>query len=190
MNWITAAYFSASIAAVALYFALLGRGRRWIKVYGISAVIVSLIFVLIGLILPVAKSIPVSSSLDTVSGWKQLAQRVEGEMAGMPEGTVVIGYEYKVASEIAFYASIETYSNSFVGQRGLQYDLWSNPDDFLGRDAIFVYDQRNRYKNPEGLKDFFDWVEESEPLEVYRGGRVLTTFHIFRCFGYRGPGSR
>lgn len=186
MNWITAAYFSASIAAVAIYFTLLGSGQRRIRFFGISAVIVSLIFVLIGLILPVAKFIPVSSSLDTVSGWRNLAQRVEREMAGMPEGTVVIGYEYKTASEIAFYASMETYSNGFVGQRGLQYDLWSNPEDFLGRDAIFVYDRRNRYKNPERLKSYFDSVEESELLEICRGGRLLTVFHFFRCYGYRG----
>ncbi len=188
MNWITAAYFPLSIAGVALYFAFVRRGRRWVEVYAISALIVSLIFVLIGLILPVAKFIPVSSSLDTVSGWEQLTQRVEKEMTGMPEGTIVIGYEYKTASEMAFYASMETYSNNFVGQKGLSYDYWSVPDDFVGRDAIFVYDQRNRYKDPESLKEFFDSVEESKPLEIHRAGRLLTTFHLFRCYGYRGLG--
>jgi len=189
MNWITAAYLPASMAAVALYFALLAKGRRRIKTLGMWSLIVSLIFVLIALILPVVKSIPVSSSLDTVSGWKQLAQRVEKEKAGMPEGTVVIGYEYKVASEIAFYASMETYSNNFVGQNGLQYDYWSDPNDFVGEDAVFVYDQRNRYKAPERLKEFFDSVVESDPLEIYRAGRRLTTFHLFRCYGYKGPGT-
>jgi 4-amino-4-deoxy-L-arabinose transferase-like glycosyltransferase len=187
MNWITAAYLPASMAAVALYFAFLSRGRAWIKTFGISALIVSLIFVAIALILPVVKSIPVSSSLDTISGWRQLAQRVDKEKAGMPEGTVVIGYEYKVASEIAFYASMETYSNNFLGQNGLEYDYWSDPKDFVGRDAIFVYDDRNRYKNPERLAEFFDSVAETEPLEIYRAGRRLTTFHLLRCFGYKGP---
>jgi 4-amino-4-deoxy-L-arabinose transferase-like glycosyltransferase len=187
MNWITAAYLPASIAAVALYFEFQSRGRTWIRTYGILALIVSLIFVLVALILPVVKSIPVSSSLDTISGWRQLAQRVEKERAGMPEGTVVIGYEYKVASEIAFYASMETYSNNFVGQNGLEYDYWSDPNDFVGRDAVFVYDDQNRYRDPESLSRFFDSVAETEPLEIYRAGRRLTTFHLFRCYGYRGP---
>jgi hypothetical protein len=186
MNWITAGYFSASIAAVALYFAFNSENRKRIKIFGTAALIVSLIFVLIALILPVAKFIPVSSSMDTVSGWKELAGRVEAEIKGMPEGTVVIGYQYKVPSEIAFYASMETYSDNFVGENGLQFDFWSDPKDFLGRDAIFVYDQRDRYREPERLKEFFDAVEETEPLKIYRGGRLLTTFHLFKCYGYKG----
>lgn len=189
MNWVTAGYFSASIAAMALYFALNPENRKRIKIFGKSALIVSLIFVLIGLILPVAKFIPVSSSMDTVSGWKELAGRVEKEKAAMPEQAVVIGYQYKVPSEIAFYASMETYSDNFVGENGLQFDFWADPNDFLGRDAIFIYDQRNRYKEPERLKEFFDSVEETEPLKIFRGGRLLTTFHLFKCYGYKGrPG--
>ena len=189
MNWVSAGYFSASISLVALFFRLKEKGKKWVKTWGISALIVSLIFVLIAHILPLMKVVPVSSSLDTVTGWKELAQRVEGEKSKMREGTIVVGYGYKVPSEIAFYTSLETYSNNIVGQNGLQFDFWSNPKDFLGKDAIFVYDQRERYKNPENLKNFFASVEEEEPLKIYRGGKVLTTFHIFRCYEYKGPGN-
>jgi hypothetical protein len=189
INWLSAGYFSASISLVALFFQLKEKGKKWVRTWGISALIVSLIFVLIAHILPIAKSIPVSSSLDTVTGWKELAQRVEGEKSKMREGTIVVGYGYKVPSEIAFYTSLETYSNNIVGENGLQFDFWSNPKDFLGNDAIFVYDQRERYKNPENLKNFFVSVEEEEPLKIYRGGRVLTTFHIFKCYEYKGPGN-
>jgi 4-amino-4-deoxy-L-arabinose transferase-like glycosyltransferase len=189
MNWVSAGYFSASISLVALFFQFLEKGKNWIKTWGISALIVSLIFVLIAHILPLMKVVPVSSSLDTVTGWKELAQRVEGEKSKMREGTIVVGYGYKVPSEIAFYTSLETYSNNIVGQNGLQFDFWSNPKDFLGKDAIFVYDQRERYKNPENLKNFFASFEEKEPLKIYRGGKVLTTFHIFKCYEYKGPGN-
>jgi hypothetical protein len=174
---------------VALFFQLKEKGKKWVKTWGISALIVSLIFVLIAHILPLMKIVPVSSSLDTVTGWKELAQRVEGEKSKMREGTIVVGYGYKVPSEIAFYTSLETYSNNIVGQNGLQFDFWSTPKDFLGKDAIFVYDQRERYKNPENLKKFFAAVEEKEPLKIYRGGKVLTTFHIFKCYEYKGPGN-
>ncbi len=187
INWVTAGYFSASISAVALFFRFLERGRKWVKTWGVTSLIIGLIFVLIAHILPVMKFIPVSSSLDTVTGWKELAQRVEKEKSRMPEGTIVVGYGYKVPSEIAFYASIETYSNNIVGENGLQFDFWSNPDDFLGKDAIFVYDERERYKNPENLKNFFASVQELEALKIYRGGKVLTTFHISKCYGYKGP---
>jgi hypothetical protein len=189
MNWVSAGYFSASISLVALFFQFLEKGKKWVKTWGISALIVSLIFVLIAHILPLMKVVPVSSSLDTVTGWKELAQRVKWEKSKMREGTIVVGYGYKVPSEIAFYTSLETYSNNIVGQNGLQFDFWSNPNDFLGKDAIFVYDQRERYKNPENLKNFFAAVEEKEPLKIYRGGKVLTTFHIFKCYEYKGPGN-
>lgn len=132
-----------------------------------------------------AKFIPVSSSMDTITGWKELAERVKSEKAKMSEGTIVVGYGYKVPSEIAFYASMETFSNNIVGENGLQFDFWSDPNDFVGKDAIFVYDQRERYKDLERLKRFFASVEELEPLKVYRAGKVLTTFYIFRCFEYK-----
>jgi len=186
MNWMSAGYFSASISGVALFFRFLEKGKKWVKTWGISALIVSLIFVLIAHILPIIKSIPVSSSLDTITGWRELGERVKTERNKMPEGTIVVGYGYKVPSEIAFYTSLETYSNNIVGENGLQFDFWSNPNDFLGKDAIFVYDQRERYKNPENLKNFFASVEEVEPLKIYRGGKILTTFHIFRCYEYKG----
>jgi hypothetical protein len=187
MNWVSAGYFSASISGVALFFRFLEEGKKWAKIWGISALIVSLIFVVIAHILPIMKSIPVSSSVDTITGWKELAKRVEKEKSTMREGTIVVGYGYKVPSEIAFYTSLETYSNNIVGENGLQFNFWSNPQDFIGKDVIFVYDQRERYKNPENLKNFFASVEEVEPLEIYRGERILTTFHIFKCYDYKGP---
>lgn len=189
MNWVSAGYFSATIAGVSLFFQSQEKGRKWIKTWGISALIVSLLFVLIAHILPVAKFIPVSSSLDTITGWKELAERAETEKRTMREGTIVVGYGYKVPSEIAFYTSLETYSNNIIGENGLQFDFWSNPHDFIGKDAIFIYDQRERYKDPERLKYFFTTVKELDPLQIYRGGKVLTTFHIFKCYNYKGPGS-
>ncbi|MGB8658211.1 MAG: glycosyltransferase family 39 protein [Candidatus Zixiibacteriota bacterium] len=186
MNWVTAGYFSALISGVALFLRLKQRGKPWVRAWGICALIVGLLFVVVAHILPVVKCIPVSPSMDTVTGWKELAERVESEKAKMPEGTIVVGYGYKVPSEIAFYTSLETYSNNIVGENGLQFDFWSNPKDFVRKDAIFIYDQRESYKNPERLKSFFTSVEETEPMKIHRGGRVLTTFRIFRCHEYKG----
>jgi hypothetical protein len=191
MNWVCAGYYSASIAGVGLYFWFSKKGAKWVRSWGISALTLSLILVVLAHILPVMKTIPLSPSLDTVTGWKELAQRVESEKSKMNERVLVVGYGYKVASEIAFctHPQLETYSNNIVGESGLQFDFWSKPTDFLGRDAIFVYDQRERYKNPENLKKYFANVEELEPLRIYRGGRILTTFSIFKCYEYKGLGS-
>ena len=189
INWVSAGYFSSSIAGVSLLFKFLEKGKRWIKTFGICGIIVSLLFVAVAHILPIIKFVPVSPSLDTITGWRELTERVEKEKSTMREGTIVIGYGYKVPSEIAFYTQCETYSNNIVGENGLQFDFWSKPNDFIGKDAIFIYDQREKYKDPERLKNFFTSVEELESLKIYRGGRVLTTFHIFKCCEYRGQKS-
>ncbi len=82
----------------------------------------------------------------------------------------------------------ETLSNNVVGKGGLQYDYWSDPDTLEGYNAIFIYDERVEYKTPERLADFFDKVSPEEILTVKKGGKILTKFHIFKCYGYRGPG--
>jgi len=191
MNWVSAAYLASCISLMALYFQLVENKKRWVRTFGITALTVSLTFTLVAHILPAVKALPIPASLDTVTGWKKLARRVEEERREMREGTLVVGYGYGVPSEIAFYTSpqLETYSNNIVGERGLQFDFWSKPDEFLGKDMILVYGEKEKYKNPEKLKEFFVSVDQAEPLRIYRGKKVLTTFYIFRCYGYEGPGS-
>jgi len=131
-----------------------------------------------------------SASADTVTGYRQLG-RVVGSIANdMPdkERLIYIGYEYKSASEMAFYlpGKPETVSNNVVGKPGLQYDYWCDPDTLIGRDAIFVYDQRNEYKEFDRLKSLFDNVVAESPLKIYRMDRLVTTFHIYRCYNYKG----
>ena len=197
INWPTPGYVPAILAGVALLLNEIGdsKGKDPVlrkkskRTAGLTSLTVGFIFVLMGYASPF---LPVSLGKgEAVYGWKELAFTVEGVRQKMETETpIIIGYEYKTASELAFYLPDrpETFSNNFVAEKGLSYDFWSNPNEYKGRNAIFVYDQRVRYKNPQYLEKFFERVEQEPELKITKRGKKVTTFHIFRCYNYKGAG--
>lgn len=197
MNWPTPGYVPAILAGVTLIIdgtknkeragkdpALREGRKKWV---GLTSLILGFIFVWLGYASPF---LPISLGKgEALYGWKEFASTVEAVRQKMDaDKTIIIGYEYKTASELAFYLPDrpETFSNSFVGEKGLAYDFWSNPDDYIGRNAIFVYDQRARYKTPENLTRFFEKVEKEPEFVLAKAGKKVTAFHIYRCYNYRG----
>ncbi|MCI0532295.1 MAG: glycosyltransferase family 39 protein [candidate division Zixibacteria bacterium] len=191
MNWLAPGYVAAVLAGTALFFSYRqGENQKLSKQkrrFGLTSLTLGFIFVALGYASPF---LPISLGKgEAIYGWKQLATTVDSIRKEMQaDQTIIIGYEYKTASELAFYLPDrpEVYSNSFVGEKGLAYDYWSRPDQFRGRNAIFVYDQRNRYKSPEELSQMFDRVEKSSEFKLDKGGKEVTTFHIYKCYGYKG----
>ena len=180
INWPTPGYVAAILGGVALL-------HNRAKAFNLTALAIGFIFVLLGYASPF---LPISLGKgEAIHGWKELALTVEAVRQKMEgENPIIIGYEYKTASELAFYLPErpETFSNSLVGEKGLSYDFWSKPGGYIGRNAIFVYDQRVRFKEPEKLLKFFEKVEKEPELEVFKRGKRVTTFHIFRCYNYKG----
>jgi hypothetical protein len=188
MNWTAPAFIGLFIAGVAYYFRF-SEIRSWVRSWGRIAIIVlmaTFIIVHAAILLPgfyFGKG-------DYFSGWDILASRVDEIRLEMPEPCFICGYEYKTASMLAFYlrGRPETLSNNVIGKGGLQYDYWSDPDTLIDYNAVFIYDDRVEYKNPERLAEFFDYVSPEEILTIKKGGKILTNFHIFKCYGYRGSG--
>jgi hypothetical protein len=99
----------------------------------------------------------------------------------------VAGYEYKAASELAFYlpGQPETYSNSLIGHPGLQYDYWFDGPKLHGRNFMFVVDQRYRLKDATFIfSGFFEKVERADSLVIKNGRGYVTTFYIYPCYNY------
>ena len=196
MNWPTPGYVPAILAAVALMLNDKNTNRatrepnlqraKGKMPFGLTSLVLGFIFVLLGYASPF---LPISLGKgEAVYGWKELALTMEAVRQKMgEENPIIIGYEYKTASELAFYLPDrpETFSNNFLGEKGLAYDFWSNPNDYTGRNAIFVYDQRARYKNTENLARYFERVEKEPEFVVTKRGKRVTVFHIFRCYSYR-----
>ena len=105
-----------------------------------------------------------------------------------PDKPFICGYEYKTASELRFYlpGHPETVSNNVVGEKGLAYDFWSDPDTLIGRDCIFVFDSRNRYNGQLG-RYFQPRLKGAEIYSDVRSRhKKITDYYIFRCYNYRG----
>lgn len=191
VNWVTPGYLSASLAfAFFCWYQPVTENRKVRRWFYWAATGGGLIFVLLLTVAVASPGISLGNQTDNITGWQELAHRVDSlrQKMGGSEKVFVVGYEYKIASQLAFNLPDrpETYSNSVIGEPGLQYDFWFDEKKLLGKDALLVYDIRNRYWTPEKLPLYFEHVETTDSINVFRGGKIVTTFHIFKCFHYLG----
>jgi hypothetical protein len=183
LNWLWPGYFCAT--ALALILASRGKMSFWFKanLAGSMAFLVPSVFLLF--YQPLAVNWPGNS----LAGWKELAQEVEEMVKTRGGEWLVVGYEYKTASELAFYlpGQPETYSNPLIGLQGLQYDFWFEEKKALGRNVLFVVDRRDWLNNaPAVLPRFFGRVDAPDSLVVRSGRGYVTTFYIYPCYDYKG----
>jgi hypothetical protein len=183
LNWLWPGYLCAT--ALAIILSSQGKMRFWFKINLASTIafLVPLVFLLF--YQPLAVNWPGNS----LAGWRELAQKVE-EMKKMQGGEwLAAGYEYKTASELAFYLPDrpETYSNPLVGLPGLQYDFWFDEKKVLGRNVLFVVDRRDWLNDaPALLSRFFSRVGPPDSLVIKSGQGLVTTFYIYPCYDYKG----
>ena len=101
-------------------------------------------------LLPLFPIMPIRKG-DTWTGWKELANKVLEIKDEMGDDTFIFGHEYKIPSEITFYTPNheKTHSGEIIGGRGLQYTFWTNIDELINKDAIFVTSNAHRYRKTE-----------------------------------------
>ena len=64
------------------------------------------------------------------------------------------------------------------GEHGLASLYWHTPDEFEGRDVLFV--TRNPWLRIEQLAPYFAHVEEVAPIEIRRDGELVRYLRLFR----------
>ncbi len=190
MNWLIPAYLPL-IVLMAGYFGPAGRVRflkkTWRWIWGTAVVF----FVVLHLwwFIP---SIKVSGSMDTLTGWADLAKQVKSvqEQMPRPQDTFILAWGHKTAAQLAFHLKgrAPVVAQTALGQKALAYDYWFDPARRVGKDALFVWSEFENYPldNTGLLEQFFERVEKADPFTVYRGKQPLRTFRIYRCYGYRG----
>jgi len=192
INWLIPAYPPLLLLMVAYYQ---NRAFAWKWIYHGYArwtwISVFLFFIIFHL-WPLVPQIPVAGSADTTTGWPELADRLgkmqkESKDAPLP---FIFSWGHKTASELQFYLKDqpETFAQTVLGEKALAYDYWFDPKPLIGRDALFVWSELDRFpdENTRLLEKYFNRVEKLEPFTVFRGKRPLRIFRIFRCYGYRG----
>ncbi len=187
MNWLAPAYITSLIAAIVW---MNSSGTKWsnrFKKWFKPGLIIGLVIVLFMHLLPLVPIFPMRRG-DTWTGWQQLANRVLEIKNGMGKDTFIFGNEYKVPSEITFYTPNHemTHSGEIIGEKGLQYDYWTNIGELINKNAIFVTSDFERYRNIDNLKKHFKSVEEEPPLKIIHHNKVFRVFYLYRCYGYKG----
>ena len=196
MNWLIPAYLPLIILMMHYYQE---RIFAWKWVYrGMAAwtwVTVGLFFILLHL-WPFIPQIKVSGSMDTLTGWRELAghlqkvqQKIQKE-SGPDQPSFILAWGHKTASELWFELKGHppVYAQTALGKKALAYDFWFDPAPLKGKDALFVWSsfENFSYESSDLLSRFFEKVEPLEPFTVYRGKHPLRTFQIYHCLGYRG----
>lgn len=190
MNWLAPAYITSIIASMVWIESAQTKWSQRFKKWLAPGLIVGLVIVLFMHVMPIVPMFP-SRKGDSWTGWQELSERVMQIKQAMDEATFIFGHEYKIPSEITFYTPHHepTHSGEIIGEKGLQYTYWTNFDELIGKNAIFVTSDAQRYRNLNNVKRYFDSVVEEPPLKIIHHGRVFRIFYIYRCYNYKGPTS-
>ncbi len=197
INWTLPAYLSlmpagAHLALVAARRARL-RGARRGALRGVywTAAVCMMINIAIAMFLLVGQ--PRLRVISAFGPWPELASVVEEyedrmEAEGGHEPLIIGHGQYRLASVLAFYrtpleepesAAHFTTSQWLLDGRGLGFEYWTRPGDWLGKNCLIADFDEN------GLHDVrrrFERVEVSDDARLKSLG-----YRLALCYGYRGP---
>jgi 4-amino-4-deoxy-L-arabinose transferase-like glycosyltransferase len=186
-NWMAPAYITSILAASPWIFYEKTKPALFFKKYIKLGLILGLLIVLLMHLLPLFPIVPIRKG-DTWTGWEELAKRVTEIKNEMGQDTFIFGHEYKIPSEITYYTPNheQTHAGEIIGENGLQYTFWTNLNELINRDAIFVTSNAHRYRKMKKLQAHFDKIEEDSPLIISFRDKVFREFYIYRCYNYKG----
>jgi len=144
-------------------------------------------------------------------GWETAAEELESfvrrKTARDGERPFIIANRYQTAATLAFYGDgldvIQPSAHYPVvsgrifegGEIKNQFPFWpsyllperaEDRQSFLGKDAVYVSDWKRHERPPEDVRVLFESWEPSYGFEVVRRGRMVRTWKIFTCYGYKG----
>jgi 4-amino-4-deoxy-L-arabinose transferase-like glycosyltransferase len=132
-------------------------------------------------------------TVDTIR-WGQIARQLRRRGLLDEPGTFLFTDYWRFSAELEMAAGRAAPVACFH-RDARSFTFWSRPEDWVGRDGIFV-------RVADGLAepgDYAPWFTRVEPLgafPVVRGGVPVQTVRLYRCvrqtapfmFGYAGPG--
>jgi hypothetical protein len=143
---------------------------------------------LLGLIPPAA-----DPTVDTIR-WDQVARALKRRgLLADPHSFLFTDY-WCFSAELAM-ATHSALPVACLHRDARSFTFWSRPEDWVGRDAIFV-------RVEDGLSEatnYAPWFSRIEPLAtipIIRAGAIMQSVRLYRCvhmtdpfpFGYSGPG--
>lgn len=187
INWLAPAYWSLMILAVHHILGREGGVLRLARGLASSAVIL-----LVAGVLMLVPNLPVAGDLNSWSGWKEAAARIETVAAAeraAGHDAFVFSPNYKISSLIRYYlpGQPRTYAQDVYGAPALQFDYFPLDHVLAGATGILVLSDQDQSELDLGrLKAYFDAVERVDLIEVRAFGKVTRRIEILRCTNYKG----
>ena len=138
-------------------------------------------------------NLPLPGELNSWSGWKMAAARVEGAVAAeRVQGyrAFVFSPNYKISSLLWFHRPSQerTYAQDIFGRPALQYDHFPHTVDLTGATGFLVLsDPAQSALDLNAVRPFFETLERVDVVEAGAFGRTTRRIEIWRGGGYRGP---
>lgn len=138
--------------------------------------------------------LPGFSPLRSVYGWNEISDRAAALRSPLPEGSFYLGVgrRYLCAAQLAFHlrAPEDVHAKNLLGEEGLQFAYWTDPETLRGKDAVIVSEADWSPGLADLLRRRFERVEDApSPIviprpEHPRGLKEESyTFHV--AHGYR-----
>ena len=131
---------------------------------------------------------------DTWIGWKELAAQIDQvRKEKCPDCFLFSSDNYKTSAQLRFHLNENVYAGNIIGQSALQFDFLGEDLNMLEGQSAFFIDSENHFKDlersekqPDWSSSYFDYVEELDPIVVYRGQRPVRKYLIYFCLNYKG----
>ncbi len=180
LNWMMPSYITGIILA-GIFFS-----KKLLKIQVIISIVIHVLVSLQVLFYLV----PIKSD-DTWVGWEELAIETQKLQKEYPDTFIFSADNYKTSAVLNFYLDEKIYAQNIIGLHAKHFDyLGDDLSTLNGKDAIFI-DSDSRFKNydkrklkPE-LSDFFQKVEQLEPIIIKKGDRDIRKFWVFYCSNYQ-----
>ncbi len=158
-----------------------------------AGIAVSLLLITTGYSVLIVPNVPLGQG-NTWSGWNDAASKVyqlQLEKGGREE-CFIFGNSYKSAALLKFYLPDQqnTFAENIFGERALQFDYWEDPKKLIGKNALYVFDDRKEYKPKlETVAKHFEEINEIAKYQYnFFAGAKARIINVYYCQNYLGPG--
>ena len=127
-----------------------------------------------------------TSSAAAMIGNSEIAAEV---MKRLRPGEIMASSSYTNVHLLSFLSggALETrLANVNNGLHGLASLYWHEPDDLIGRNFLFVANDRRGDMHLK-LAEVFATVEEQPPIEIHRRGQFIRSLRVLRCSDLKEP---
>ncbi|HEV3167367.1 MAG TPA: glycosyltransferase family 39 protein [Isosphaeraceae bacterium] len=118
-------------------------------------------------------------------GWDQIARELERQGLLDDPGTFLFTSSWRKSAQLGFATRMRA-DVACYEPRARSFAFWSEPEDWVGRDGIFVRVD----DDPADAKTFARWFTRIEPLgefPILRANVPVETVHLYRCIAQTEP---